>query len=114
MSATRCSAFSYSRVAPCMKAGHRYTDKVANKYCFRATAHLTSGTTDKHMATFTGYDKTPDVGNAVQKACQDLAKQKYDQDKNCWCTAAEMVLHEECPVECTGDVTVVMYDEYGV
>lgn len=84
-------------------------DVLATKYCFRAVSHLIDKPTNRILGTFTGYDKTPDIGMAVEIACNVHASAKETQGIEC--TDAEMLLHEVCPVECGGEVTFVFYTE---
>lgn len=83
-------------------------DRIAAKYCFRAVSHLRSIKSRRIIGTFTGFDKTPDIAISVQKACEAHIASKLGDP--CECMEAQLLLHEECPVEC-GDITFVFYSE---
>ncbi len=80
------------------------TDKIAPKYCFKATAHLRLKTSGQILGSFTSYDKSPEVAAAVQRLCREHVK-----DDTMDCTLVDLVLLEECPTECDGEVSVVFF-----
>lgn len=82
------------------------TDKIAPRYCFKATAHLRVKATGRIVGSFTSYDKSPEVAAQVQRMCKEYLA---DGDDTVDCTLVDMVLFAECPTECDGEVSVVFY-----
>ncbi len=77
-------------------------DKVASRYCFRAKCHMIDQVTGNVYGTFTGHDKTMRVTNDVYIACQ-LSLESFPNGLECD-PEIELVLLEECPVECVREV----------
>lgn len=92
----------------CVTMMKMQTDKIANKYCFKATAHLRVKATGQTLGSFTCYDKTPEVGAQVQRICKEHIK---DGDESLDCTLVDLTLHEVCPTECDGEVLAVFYSQ---
>lgn len=91
-----------------MKMNSRYPDKIAPKYCFKATAHMRLKATNQIVGSFTAYDKSPEVAAQVQRLCKEYIQ---NGDDTVDCTLVDLTLHEECPTECDGEVSVVFYSQ---
>jgi hypothetical protein len=78
----------------------------ARKYCFKATAHLKHG--GRMLASFTAYDKTPEVAATVQRACEAMRAQK-DLSPDVQCSMVELVMFDTCPTECDGEISTVVH-----
>lgn len=94
------------RLLPTAMASARRDEKLAQKYCFKATAHLKEKNTNRIIGSFTAYDKTPEVASQVQQLCKD---HMAEEDGVLECTVVSLVLYDECPTECDGEVSVVFY-----
>lgn len=91
-----------------MMTAKKKPDHIAQKYCFRAVVHLRDKTSQRIVGTFTGFDKTPLVAKQVQEACRQHIESK--RDERCECTESQLLLYQECPVECSGDITFTFYE----
>lgn len=81
------------------------SDQVAKRYCFKASCQLIRKTTPRIIATYTCYDKSPDVAKLVEHVCHEHSML---DDDGAECTPVELVAFADCPVECDGDVTCVV------
>ena len=72
------------------------------QYCFRAVARLVERSSQRTVATFTAFDRSPLVGSRVFAECEQAARIDDDYEA----MPVELVLFESCPVESTGDITI--------
>jgi hypothetical protein len=91
-----------------MKINPPHKEKIAPKYCFKATAHLRVRASNQIVGSFTAYDKSPEVAAQVQRMCREYVR---DGDESVDCTLVDLVLLEECPTECDGEVSVMFYGQ---
>lgn len=80
-------------------------DKIAPKYCFKATSHMKTKN-GRLLASFTAYEKTPEVAASVQRACEAM---RAAQDSDALCCAVELIMYEKCPTECDGEISTVTH-----
>ena len=78
----------------------------ASKYCFKASAHLKCKSTNRIIATFSAYDKSPLVGETVEKLCRSYLDEEDGLAKT---MDVELVFYKECPTECDGETSVIFY-----
>lgn len=94
-------------------------DKIAAKYCFRATSHMKT-THGRLIASFSAYDKSPEVAATVQRACEALCasptrqhQQKQQQAQaippDVYCSMVELLMYDACPTECDGEISTVFH-----
>lgn len=83
-------------------------DKLAPKYCFKASCKLVHPTTSHVMGAFVAYEKSPDVARDVYIACQ-VSLEGFPKGYEC-CPDVDLVFLEECPVECIREVKFVVED----
>lgn len=83
-----------------------FQDKIAKKYCFKASGSVKVVGTGKIVGSVIAYDKTADVARVVEKLCAERAA----LEDNLETTDVFLTLYEECPCEC--DVTVIEYSEH--
>ena len=91
----------------CMSKPNQDRDRVASKYCFKASAQLKEKATGRIIGCFTGYDKTMEIAAEVTRLCES---HRLEDDDLTECTLSKLVLFEECPTECDGAVAIVFYD----
>jgi hypothetical protein len=75
-------------------------NRIAPRYCLRASCRVTHVGTETLVGEFVCYGKTPDIGRDVLLACT-----LYVENEPLVCSDVELVLFEECPVECVRNVT---------
>lgn len=80
----------------------------ARKYCFKASAHLKS-TGGRVLASFTAYDKSPEVAAAVQRTCEAVRAQQQHLPSGVQCSVVELLMYDLCPTECDGEVSTVFH-----
>lgn len=83
-------------------------NKLAAKYCFKATAHLKTVANGRLLASFTAYDKSPEVAAAVQRTCESM-RADNQPPSDVVCSVVELLLYETCPTECDGEVSTVVH-----
>ncbi len=84
-------------------------NKIATKYCFKATSHLKT-TKGRMLASFTAYDKSPEVAATVQRACEAMRVNKQIADADVTeCSMVELVAYDACPTECDGEISTVVH-----
>lgn len=74
---------------------------IARKYCFKASATLYNQ--HRTFGTFVAYGKTMEVSQNVELACT-IALQDPDTFPEAVWDPVEIMLFEECPVECSATV----------
>ena len=88
-------------------------DRVASKYCFKASCKLLHVPSGKVLGAFVSYDKTPQAAVDVSTACE-ISVDGFPE--GCECQAPEdvsLVLLMECPVECVREVRYIPLSELG-
>ena len=76
-------------------------ENIAKKYCFRATVKVL----DRYktpVAVIFSYDIKPSISSDLEKLAEEYCQQNADQEY--MYDESELVIHEECPVELTGDI----------
>lgn len=92
-----------------MGASSDKTDKMATKYCFKATAHL-KAKEGRLLASFTAYDKSPEVAASVQRACEvTRADHQGRGAEELECSVVELLMYDVCPTESDGEVSTVFH-----
>lgn len=84
-------------------------DKIATKYCFKATSHLKTSK-GRLVASFTAYDKSPEVAASVQRACEVMrTTTNPTTPQDVQCSMVELLMYDTCPTECDGEVSTVFH-----
>lgn len=78
-------------------------DKIARAYCFKARCYVTDRSGGRILGSFVAYGKSPQVTEDVKKACAEAVALEFPPDAMCD-SDVELVLLDECPVECSEDV----------
>ena len=89
-----------TRMMSSSKVPSRDDNRIAPRYCFRASCRVVHVGTDNVVGEFTCHGKTPDIGRDVLSVCS-----VYVEHEPLVCSDVELVLFEECPVECVRTVT---------
>lgn len=78
-------------------------DKIAKKYCFRASARIVRAETGQPYAMFTSFDANPDIARRVEESAQEFVAGMAEVERLV-AEPADLVMYPECPVELTNDV----------
>lgn len=81
-------------------------DRVAKRYCVRATVRVVRSDSKVPFGIFTGYDINMDIARHVENACtifRDTLLSNIDESFEC--EDPEVVVLRECPVEITNEIS---------
>jgi hypothetical protein len=73
-------------------------------YCFRATCDVVDEVAGCPIAAVRGYDTSPLIGAATEKACAEACREKARRGGRYACAPAQVVLLRNAPGECSGEV----------
>lgn len=85
-----------------MKVMCQSSDKLASKYCFKASCKLIDPVARRTIGKFVAYYKTPDVAKDVLTACE-VSLDGFPRGSRCD-PDVDLVFLQECPVECVREV----------
>jgi hypothetical protein len=92
-------------------------EKIAAKYCFRATSHMRTAQ-GRLLASFSAYDKSPEVAATVQRACEAMRTSRSPQqllqphlpaEDDVECSMVELLMYDTCPTECDGEISTLFH-----
>lgn len=78
-----------------------HVNTIARKYCIKASATVYNH--QRTFGTFVTYGKTMDVTKNIENACK-MCLQDNDSFPECVWDDIELVIMDECPVECSATV----------
>ena len=87
----------------------RRDEKIARKYCFRATTTIARKNSDRPYAVVFGYDTKPLIATEVRQVAQEFCTTNadaFEADDD-----VELVIFEECPMELTDEIFFQMFVE---
>ena len=84
------------------------SDGIARKYCFRASVKIVNKA-KVPIGIFFGYDTKPTIAKDVETVGQQYCLEK-DEALGYTCDEVELVLHAECPVEITSDISFQSFE----
>lgn len=77
---------------------------IARQYCLKASAQIYNH--HRVYGTFVAYGKTLDIVKNVENACS-LCLQNNDEFPDCVADEVEVILYDQCPVECSAKVEFI-------
>ena len=84
----------------------RQNKSKGTKYCFKASASIRCKQSNRILGTYAGYDKAPDIAKTIERLCQEHLLR---EDGSMEATPVELVFYGECPTECDGEISVMLF-----
>ena len=85
-------------------------DKIARKYCFRATTAIHRVGSDRVYAVVFGYDSRPTIASVVENVAEGFCEANALQFET---DDTQLIFHAECPIELNDEIMFQLLEDSG-